>query len=108
MEEQFDLQLVSKLRLCIGEVSDITEINQRKLRYWEEKGIITSSTTKCGGNKLFDYINIKKITLIKDYLEEGFTLQTSVKKDFDQRILCYRINIDIEIIFSSIQRGCIG
>jgi len=86
MDELFDLQLVSKLRLCIGEVSDITEINQRKLRYWEEKGIITSSTTKCGGNKLFDYVNIKKITLIKDYLEEGFTLQASVKKA-DERLI---------------------
>mgnify|MGYP000176139077 FL=1 len=86
MEEQFDLQLVSKLRLCIGEVADITEINQRKLRYWEEKGIITSSTTKCGGNKLFDYVNIKKITLIKEYLEEGFTLQASVKKA-DERLI---------------------
>lgn len=80
MEELFDYELISKLRLSIGGVEDITGINQRKLRYWEEKGIINSLTGKCGANKLFDYINVKKILYIKDFLEEGFTLQTAVKK----------------------------
>lgn len=80
MEELFDFQLISKLRLSIGGVEDITGINQRKLRYWEEKGIIESLEAKCGANKLFDYVNIKKILYIKEFLEEGFTLQASVKK----------------------------
>ena len=80
MEELFDLQLISKLRLSIGGVEDITGINQRKLRYWEEKGIIHSLEGRCGANKLFNYVNIKKILYIKDFLEEGFTLQASVKK----------------------------
>ena len=80
MEELLDLELISKLRLCIGEVEDITGIKQRKLRYWEEKGIISSSTSTCGGNKLFDYINIKKVLLIKEYIEEGFTLTAGAKK----------------------------
>lgn len=80
MEELFDLQLISRLRLSIGGVEEITGINQRKLRYWEEKGIIDSLTAKCGANKLFDYVNIKKILYIKDFMEEGYTLQASVKK----------------------------
>ena len=32
------------------------------------------------GDKINRLVNIKKITLIKEYLEEGFTLQASVKK----------------------------
>jgi len=80
MEELLDLQLISRLRLSIGGVEEITGINQRKLRYWEEKGIIDSLEAKCGANKLFDYINVKKILFIKDFMEEGFTLQASVKK----------------------------
>ena len=80
MEELLDLQLISRLRLSIGGVEEITGINQRKLRYWEEKGIIDSLEAKCGANKLFDYINVKKILYIKDFMEEGYTLQASVKK----------------------------
>lgn len=80
MHELIDLKLVSKLRLSIGAVEELTGINQRKLRYWEEKGIINSSVAKCGANKLFDYINIKKILFIKEFLEEGFTLKFAVEK----------------------------
>ncbi len=80
MEELFDFQLISKLRLSIGGVEEITGINQRKLRYWEEKGIIHSLEGRCGANKLFDYVNIKKVLYIKEFTEEGFTLQASVKK----------------------------
>jgi DNA-binding transcriptional MerR regulator len=80
MEELFDFQLISKLRLSIGGVEDITGINQRKLRYWEEKGIIHSLEGRCGANKLFDYVNVKKVLYIKEFTEEGFTLQSAVKK----------------------------
>lgn len=80
MEEVFDFQLISKLRLSIGGVEDVTGINQRKIRYWEEKGIIESLSGRCGANKLFDYVNVKKILLISEFLEEGFTLNASVKK----------------------------
>jgi len=80
LENLFDPKLVSQLLVSIGDVSDVTDIPQRKLRYWEDKGIITSSGTKDGGTRKFDYVNIKKILLIKELLDEGYTLDASVKK----------------------------
>lgn len=79
-EELFDPNLVSKLLVTIGDVSEVTGIPQRKLRYWEDKGIIQSSCQKDGSTRKFDYVNIKKILLIKELLDEGFTLEASVKK----------------------------
>src|SRR5574344_1328746 len=79
-EELFDPNLVSKLLVTIGDVSDVTGIPQRKLRYWEEKGIIQSSCQKDGTTRKYDYVNIKKKLLIKELLDEGFTLESSVIK----------------------------
>lgn len=79
-EELFDPNLVSKLLVTIGDVSDVTGIPQRKLRYWEDKGIIQSSYQKDGTTRKYDYVNIKKILLIKELLDEGFTLEASAKK----------------------------
>jgi len=76
----FDPELVSKLLVTIGDVSDVTGVAQRKLRYWEDKKIISSSSIKDGGTRKFDYVNIKKILLIKELLDEGYTLDTAVQK----------------------------
>jgi len=81
----FDPELVSKLLVTIGDVSDVTGVAQRKLRYWEDKKIILSSSVKDGGTRKFDYVNIKKIILIKELLDEGYTLDTAVQK-IEERI----------------------
>jgi len=39
-----DIFFLKNLVVGIGEVSEITKIPTRKIRYWEEKGIITSLT----------------------------------------------------------------
>lgn len=83
-EDLFDPNLVSKLLVTIGDVSEVTGIPQRKLRYWEDKRIIQSSCQKDGTTRKFDYLNIKKILLIKELLDEGFTLEASVKKVEDR------------------------
>ena len=41
-EVLIDSELLRKLIVGIGEVSEITGVPTRKLRYWEEKGIIKS------------------------------------------------------------------
>lgn len=76
----FDFNFLDKLIVGIGEVSQITKIPTRQIRYWEEKGIIASLPEKEGKNRKYDYKNIKKMLLIKELLDEGYTLEASVEK----------------------------
>lgn len=76
-----DHAFLSKLVVGIGEVSEITGIPQRQLRYWEEKGIIkTSAEVTPSTTRRFDYLEIKKILLLKELLDEGFTLEAAAQK----------------------------
>jgi len=76
----FDFDFLDKLIVGIGEVSQITNIPTRQIRYWEEKGIIASLTEEGGKNRRYNYKNIKKILLIKELLDEGYTLDASAQK----------------------------
>ena len=76
----FDFDFLDKLIVGIGEVSQITGIPTRQIRYWEDKEIITSLTEKEGKNRRYDYKNIKKMLLIKELLEEGYTLDAAAEK----------------------------
>lgn len=76
----FDYDFLDKLVVGIGEVSQITGIPTRQIRYWEEKGIITSLTEEEGKNRRYDYKNIKKMLLVKELLDEGYTLEASAVK----------------------------
>lgn len=79
MGQFFDLEFLLKLKVGIGETSEITGIPQRQLRYWEEKGII-SSTVGERSVRRYDYFNIKKILLIKELLDEGYILDKAAEK----------------------------
>ncbi|MEI2274367.1 MerR family transcriptional regulator [Sphingobacterium sp. ML3W] len=76
----FDFDFLDKLVVGIGEVSQITGIPPRQIRYWEEKGIIISLTEEEGKNRRYNYENIKKMLLIKELLDEGYTLDASAEK----------------------------
>lgn len=76
----FDSDFLDKLVVGIGEVSQITGIPARQIRYWEEKGIIASLTEEEGKNRRYNYENIKKMLLIKELMDEGFTLDASAEK----------------------------
>lgn len=78
-------ELIKKMVVSIGDVSAITLLPIRQLRYWEDKGIITSVAESGGKTRRFDYANIKKVLLIKELMDEGYTLEASVKK-VDERI----------------------
>lgn len=76
----FDFDFLNKLIVGIGEVSQITGIPTRQIRYWEEKGIIVSLTEEEGKNRRYDYRNVKKMLLIKELLDEGYTLDAAAEK----------------------------
>lgn len=76
-----DLEFLSKLIVGIGEVAEITGVPQRQLRYWGQKGVIrTIPESAAFSTRRFNYHEIKKIFLIKELLEEGYTLEAASKK----------------------------
>lgn len=75
-----DFDLLSKLVVGIGEVSEISGVPTRQIRYWEEKGIIHSSKETEGTTRKYDYLNVKKVLLIKELLDDGYTLDAAAKK----------------------------
>jgi DNA-binding transcriptional MerR regulator len=76
----FDFDFLDKLVVGIGEVSQITGIPTRQIRYWEDKGIIVSLTEEEGKNRRYNYANIKRMLLIKELMDEGYTLDAAGEK----------------------------
>lgn len=76
----FDYEFIDRLIVGIGEVSEITGVPTRQIRYWEEKGIISSLTTGESKNRRYDYKTIKRMLLIKELMDEGYTLDASAHK----------------------------
>lgn len=75
-----DMDLINKLVVGIGEVSSITGVPIRQIRYWEKKGIIQSTDDNTTSTRRYDYMSIKKIMLIKELLDEGYTLDAAAQK----------------------------
>jgi DNA-binding transcriptional MerR regulator len=83
LEEQLefyqDANLLGRLVVGIGEVAEITGVPQRQLRYWQDKGIIFP-TDDASSVRRYDYVNIKKILMIKELLDEGYSLDAAAAK----------------------------
>jgi DNA-binding transcriptional MerR regulator len=75
-----DFEFLSKLIVGIGEVSALSGVPARQIRYWEEKDYISSCAGANNKTRRYDYYQIKKILLIKEYMDEGFTLEKAVSK----------------------------
>ena len=65
--------------LGIGDVSAATGVSQSQLRYWEQKGYITSEKEK-GQNRKYSYETLIRVFMINNYIKQGFTLTAAVKK----------------------------
>lgn len=62
-----DVDLITKLVVGIGEVAEITTVPTRQIRYWEEKGIISSTKEAEGTTRKYDYLNVKKFYSSRSY-----------------------------------------
>lgn len=91
-----DQEFLFKLIVGIGEVAEITGVPQRQLRYWQKKGLIESVYGLATSTRCFNYLEIKKILLIKELLDEGFTLEAAASK-IEKRIKL------IDAVFSKIK-----
>ena len=80
LDPLMDFDFLKKLVVGIGEVAEITGVPARKIRYWEEKGIIESEKDGEGTTRKYNYLNIKKIILIQELIDEGYTLDAAAKK----------------------------
>src|ERR1700761_226383 len=74
-----DVDFLVSVIVAIGEVANITGVPARKIRYWDEKGYI-EPVDKESTYRQYDYLNIKRIVLIKEMLDEGYTLEVAAKK----------------------------
>lgn len=72
-------EFLEKVIIGIREVSEMTCVPVRKLRYWEEKGIITSVDSDSNARQ-FSLSDVKKIILINELIEDGYTLDGAASK----------------------------
>ncbi len=68
--------LVSRLRLGIGQAASLCNVSIRQLSYWTDKGIITPVDEE--KNRCYDYTALEKVALIKQALDQGFSLEGAV------------------------------
>ncbi len=70
---------LQKIKVGIHEASSITKVPARKIRYWQDKGYV-EPVCKNSSSRQYDLVNLKKIILIQELVEEGYTLEASAKK----------------------------
>lgn len=69
-------QLLQSLELGIGQASQLCGVSIRQLSYWTDKGIIKPANRK--GSRTYDYHAIEKVCLIKQALDQGYSLEGAV------------------------------
>lgn len=77
-----------KMYFRIGELSEMAGVSSRQLRYWESQQYI-ESVQRAGKQqaRVFHFSQYARVTGIKYYLDEGYTLQTAVEKVNDSRVV---------------------
>lgn len=76
--------IYSNLKVGIGEVSSLTGVTQRQLRYWEEKGYI--EPIEKDGIRKYTLGTLFRVAFIKEKLDQGYTLASAVKKSKENQV----------------------
>jgi len=69
-------KLLERLELGIGQAAHLCGVSIRQLSYWTDKGII--KPTERSGSRTYDYSAIEKVCLIKQALDQGYSLEGAV------------------------------
>lgn len=91
----------NKLRIGIGDMSKMTGVSSRQLRYWEQKGYIRPINEEEGVSRKYGLGSMYKIFAIKHFLDEGYTLAKSVEKAEQHR----REGLVLHSVFRTLVRG---
>ncbi|MFC1818251.1 MerR family transcriptional regulator [Thermodesulfobacteriota bacterium] len=67
--------------VSIGTAAETTNTTVKMLRYWEEKGFITPERVYSGsrGYRFYHPEDLQKITRIKNYIDQGYTLRAAAQ-----------------------------
>ncbi|KRK91664.1 transcriptional regulator [Levilactobacillus koreensis JCM 16448] len=78
MRQFFDVQ---RLVFRIGELSSMTGVSARQLRYWEKKNLITSQEREDGQQaRVYTFKTFIGVSMIKYFMDEGYTLAAAAKQ----------------------------
>jgi len=69
-------KVLERLELGIGQAAHLCGVSIRQLSYWSDKGII--KPTERGGSRTYGYSAIEKVCLIKQALDQGYSLEGAV------------------------------
>ncbi len=68
--------LMERLRLGIGQAAALCDVSIRQLSYWTDKNIIQPVDDE--KNRCYDYGALEKVALIKQALDQGYSLEGAV------------------------------
>lgn len=94
--------LYTNIAVGIGEVSKVSGVSPRQLRYWEQKGYIKPVEDEKSGVRRYSLGTVFLITFIKDYLNQGYTLAAAYERSKDVKIKNKIIRKLFQINFSGI------
>lgn len=69
-------KLLERLELGIGQAAQLCGVSIRQLSYWTDKGII--QPIERGNSRTYDWSAIEKVSLIKQGLDRGYSLEGAV------------------------------
>lgn len=69
-------KLLERLELGIGQAAHLCGVSIRQLSYWTDKGLVQPKGG--GGSRTYDYPAIEKVCLIKQGLDQGYSLEGAV------------------------------
>lgn len=61
--------------LTTGDMARLTGSTVRTIRFYEEEGLITSSSRTCGGHRMFEEATLGRLQFILDLREAGLSLE---------------------------------